>query len=166
MKYDELRDQVLDGDLVAVRSTHSLLNKLTRLVMRSPYTHTAIALWLDRGLWVAEMDGAKNVLVRLSSYADVAFDVYRCPVPRDAVRQALLEQMRGKVAYDWGEILAIGAKRMFGVKLRDDESGMVCNSYSAAAYRLCGWSAELGRFTGPGDLVQAIGGLPALVNEP
>lgn len=166
MKYDELRRQVLDGDLVAVRSNHGGMPRLIRRITGSPYTHTAIAIWLDLGLWVAEMDGAKNVLVPLSQYAHLPFDVYRCPVPRAAVREAVLEQLSGKVGYDWLEILAIGARRLFGLKLREHGHRKVCNSYSAAAWLSAGWAAELPELASPGDLVAAIGAPPALVNEP
>lgn len=167
MRYEQLRDQVLDGDLVAVRSPHGGFPWVIRQVTRSPYTHTAIALWLADGLWAAEMDGAKNVLVPLSHYERLPFDVFECPAPRNAVRRVVLEQLRGRVRYDWLEVLAIGARHLVGIEIPDQEPGkLVCNSYSATAYRLAGWSGDLPALASPGDLVAALGAPPTLVNEP
>lgn len=166
MTYEELRDQVLDGDLVAVRSSRSLLGKVTRWVTKSPYTHTAVALWLEGGLWIAQMDGIQNALVPLSQYSDTPFDVYRCPVPRDAIRQAVLEQLRLKVRYGWADIAYIGLHRVLGVPLPPEDDDFVCSSYSAAAYIAAGWGARLPSICAPADVVAALRAAPALVNHP
>lgn len=166
MTYHEVRAQVLDGDLVAVRSTRSLLGKVTRLVTKSPYTHTAIALWLEGGLWIAHMDGAQNALVPLSQYADTPFDVFNCPVRRDVVRQVVLEQLRAKVSYGWADVAYIGLHRLMGVPLPPEDDDFVCSSYSAAAYILAGWGARLPSICAPADVVAAIGAAAALVNQP
>lgn len=167
MKYADLRPQVLDGDLIAVRNPVSLLGKMTVLVTRSPYTHTAVALWLDGGLWIAEMDGVGDVLVPLSQYADAPFDVYRCPVDRALVRKAVLSQLRGKIGYGWAECLYIGLHKLFRVSIPPTGGAVeICSTLSAAAYRAAGWLAALPQIAAPCDVVRAIGGAPALVNEP
>jgi hypothetical protein len=164
--YDELRPQVLDGDLVAVRSTRSLLGKLTRLVTRSPYTHTAIALWLDGGLWIAEMDGVGNVLVPLSQYADTNFDVFRSPVPAPGVRQAVLEQLRGHLAYGWLDVLYIGLHRLLGLPFPPDDGMAVCSSYVVRAYAAAGWAPQgLPAIAAPCDVVAALEAAPVLSNQ-
>lgn len=45
---------VLNGDLIAPRSTHGGLPALTRLFTRSPYTHSGIVVELQGTAWVAE----------------------------------------------------------------------------------------------------------------
>lgn len=157
-----------DGDLVAVRSTHGGFARLVQMVTRSPYSHCAVALWLDGGLWVAEMDGAKNVLVPLSQYAHTPFDVFRCPVDRETVRQAVLESLRGRITYDWADIAYLGLNRVLGLPLPiADDSGLVCSSYAAVAYLQAGWKpAELPAICTPGEVAAALGGHPILKCDP
>jgi hypothetical protein len=164
MKYEELRGQVQTGDLVAMRGARSLLAKATRWATRSPYTHTAVALRFRRGVWIAQMDGAGNVLVPLSQYADTDFDVFTCPVDREQVRAVVLEQLRLKIRYGWGDIAYLALHRVVGIPLplQDDED-KVCSSYSATAYLLAGWGQVMPSIAAPADVVAALGGEAAAV---
>ena len=101
--YHEIRPHVADGDLVAVRSRHGVFPNLTRLITGSPYTHTAIALWIEGGLWIAEMRSGGNVLVPLSQRANEDFDVFDCPVDRRHLRGQVLGLLRTKIDYDVGD---------------------------------------------------------------
>jgi hypothetical protein len=178
VRYEELRRLVQDGDLVAVRSAKSLLGKATQWATRSPYTHTAIALWLDHEpgsvlemngsrLLIAEMNGAGNVLIPLSQYADAEFDVFRAPVPGWKVRLAALELLGRKIGYGWAECFYVALNRVFGVPFPEQPSGdEQCAMLSAEIYRRAGWPASLPTIVAPCDVVAAIGGKPALVNDP
>lgn len=168
MSYAEIRGKIGDGDLVAVRSARSLLGKAT-LLAAGPYTHTAIALWLEGGLWVTEMDGVQNVLVPLSQYADASFDVFICQVDRARVRQVILEELRGKVGYSWADVARLVAYFTLGVPLPASEPGMqICSSQSAWIWATAGWpgAAKLPSIPWPSALVRALEAAPALRHEP
>lgn len=160
--YHEIRPHVADGDLVAVRSRHGVFPNLTRLVTGSPYTHTAIALWLDGGLWIAEMRRGGNVLVPLSQRANEDFDVFDCPpeVNRANLRAWLLERLRSKIDYDVRDLARIAAHRLLGVPLpAQDDDQLVCSAWSAMAYLHCRWQPRhvLPSIASPGDVVRALG---------
>lgn len=160
--YPDIRPHIADGDLVAVRSRHGVFNNLTRAITGWPYTHTAIALWLDGGLWIAEMRGGGNVSVPLSQRANEDFDVFDCPpeVDRVLARRNLLETMREKIDYDTGDLGRIALNRLFGFPLPpQDDNRLVCSAYSARVYLGCGWQPRcyLPSIASPGDVVRALG---------
>lgn len=166
MNYEDVRRMVFDGDLIAVRKRHGLAAWAIRQFTGSPYTHTAIALWLDGGVWVAEMDSTKNVLVPLSQYAGERFEVYRCPVNRAEVRAMLLEHLRTRINYDWRDVLAIGLHHVFNLPLpARDRGGRICSTFAGAVYLACGWAASLPMLATPGDVVNALCAAPALSND-
>ena len=163
--YNEVRPHVADGDLVAVRSRHGVFPNLTRLITGSPCTHTAIALWLEGGLWIAEMRSGGNVLVPLSQRAHEDFDVFDCPVDRRNLRGRVLGCC-AKIDYDVGDLLHIAAERLFGIPLpAQDDDVLVCSAYSARVWLSAGWQPG-GLFpsiAAPGDVVAALGAEPKAV---
>lgn len=163
--YPEIRPHIADGDLVAVRSRHGVFPNLTRLVTSSPYTHTAIALQLEGGLWIAEMRRGGNVLVPLSQRANEDFDVFDCPpeVDRVNLRGWLLSRLRSKIDYDVRDLARIAVNRLLGIPLpAQDDDQMVCSAWSAMAYLYCRWQPRhyLPSIASPGDVVRAFGTLP------
>lgn len=168
-RYEDLRRLVLDGDLVAVRPAHGGWARLVQWATRSPYEHCAIALWLDEGLWVAEMDGAKNVLVPLSQYAQTPFDVFPCPVDRSLVRDDVLVTLRGRIRYDWQDIWRLALNKLFGVPLPTvDDANMICSSWAAYIWLRCGWkpAGRLPSIATPAEVVAALGAAPIGANDP
>lgn len=162
MNYEKARALIEDGDLVAVKSSHGGLPAVTRWVTRSPYTHTAVALWLDGGLWAAEMNAGGNVLVPLSRYADTDFDVYGCPVDRAKARLWTLELLRGRIDYDLLDLVRVALHHLANFRLPPDTGGMICSAYTANIYGFAGWRAVLPRIPTPADVVAAIGEPPKL----
>lgn len=161
MKYADIREQIRDGDLIAIRSKHGGLPALTRYFTRSPYTHTAVAIWLDGGLWVAEMNAGGNVLVPLSRYQDSDFDVFLCPDSPEAVRILTLEFLRDQIDYDFIDLLRIAAYNVLRLKLPTDTGGLVCSAGSARIYVLAGWKpVGMPSIPAPSDLVAALNADP------
>lgn len=80
MRYANVRNRIKTGDLVAFRKRAGIFPMLTRWITRSPYTHTAVAVWVIGGnlprLLVAEANAAGSSLSPLSGYAHIDFDVY------------------------------------------------------------------------------------------
>lgn len=168
--YPDIRPHIADGDLVAVRSRHGVFPNLTRLVTGSPYTHAAIALWLEGGLWIAEMRRDGNVLVPLSQRADEDFDVFDCPpeVDRSWLRVDVLHTLRGKIDYDVRDLARIAAHRLLGVRPpAQDDGALICSAYSARAYLMRGWQPRhaLPSIASPGDVVRALGMVPKVIHR-
>lgn len=155
MNYEEARSQVEDGDLIAVRGRRGPLAVLTRLITRSPYTHTGIALWVDGGLWLAEINAGGNHMVPLSQI-DQDFDVFGPPgdVTREAVRESALRRLRVRVGYDFVNLFRIAFFKLFGVVVLNEPDGDVCNEYSARIYGDAGSALgnSLPVLASPGDL--------------
>lgn len=166
LDYRQARGRIADGDLVAVMSRHGALPLLTRLVTGSPYTHTAIALWLDGGLWAAEMGAGGNVLVPLSRYEARPFEVYEPPgLSRLAIRNAVTESLRGKIPYDVADLARIALWRLARLALpAEDRGGLVCSAYSARVWRAAGWRpARLSAIPAPDEVVAALGARPKVI---
>lgn len=49
MNYSDVRAQIRTGDLIAFRTRRGMLARLTRWVTKSPYTHTALVIWVGLG---------------------------------------------------------------------------------------------------------------------
>lgn len=163
MTYTQARPRIKTGDLIAVRGTSGLFAQLIRWVTRSGYTHTGIAIWLvdennERGLYVAEEDGTKNVYTPLSQYAEDAFDVFISPVWPKAQTRAIQSAMRSRIHYSWWQILRIGVYKLVRVALPGTQRGMVCSSFCAAIYRALGWRpVGLPNPPAPSDITAAAG---------
>lgn len=165
--YDEARKFISDGDVIVLRGSllHSPLSLATRLLLRTPYTHASIALWLEGGLWVSEMWSQGNVLVPLSQYAGENWDVFKCPVEDTAkVKGLILKHMRNEIRYDFGDLMRIAANRLLGVPLpEEDDETMVCSSYVPHVLMEAGWAAEgLPSIAAPDDLARVLGGTMVL----
>lgn len=137
MKYADARDLINTGDLIAVRSHRGGLSALTRIVTKSPYTHTAVALWLGDRLLIAEMNGGGACLVPASKYADTDLDVFACPMRSADVVTAMFDLLGMDISYAFGELLAIAAHELFGRALppvEADDDDLICSALSAAIY--------------------------------
>jgi hypothetical protein len=172
MTYVMARPKIKTGDLIAVRGKSGVFAQLVRLITNSAYTHTGIAIWLkdqngEKGLYVAEEDGVKNVYTPLSQYAEDEFDVFRMPVmAKNARIQSLFQDtvheiqaaMRDRIQYSWLQILRIGVYKLVRITLPGSRRGMVCSGFSAAIYRELGWNpVDLANPPAPSDLTAALG---------
>lgn len=157
MDYAEARDLIEDGDLISVRGRRGILANVIRLVTRAPDTHSGIALWLDGGLWMSELNGGKNHAVPLSQLEATDFDVYHPPVgDRAAIRQAMLDQLRVSVHYGTPALLVIGLLDFFRINLFVHwRRIMVCSGYCVAAYEAAGWP-EHSRMISPRKLASQL----------
>jgi hypothetical protein len=183
VNYAQARPLIKNGDMVAVRSNHGGFPALVRAVTGSPYTHTAVALWLEGGLgagtscnaavpgghdpcglYIAEMDGAKAVLVPLSQYADSNLDIFDCPVDGEAAKAAALAMLRQRIDYDYADLLRIAAWRLLRLPLpAEDKNGLVCSALTARVFLAAGWKTNrIPSIPSPDDMVRALGGIPKL----
>lgn len=140
MNYEEVRDKIQTGDIISVRNNKGFMHKLTRLVTRSPYTHSGIAIWLDEGLWMAEINGGKNHLIPLSQVDGIDFDVSECPVDRETVKKEILDSLRVSLTYGFVSFVIIGLFDLFKIKERfRSMKSKVCSEYIQAILVASGW---------------------------
>ncbi len=155
--------QLKDGDALLVRSTRSLLGKLTVLVTRSPYTHAAVVVVIDGVPWVAEMKSDGNHLVPLARYFDADCDVFAFPGAADLVRRNTLDSLNGSIAYDFMELLEIAAFNLAHFQLpRTNQGGMVCSSYAKWLWLSSGLQLSGPSVDSPGGFAASIGAPPKL----
>lgn len=157
MNYAEARPQIDDGDLIAVRGKHGLFGALTRFFTRSPYTHVGVALWLDGGLWMAELNGGRNHLVPVSQLADQDLDVFYPPVRRkDSIRDAVQDMLRTQISYGIPAVFMIGLLNVLRIKIFVHwRRILVCSGYCVAIYEQAGWP-EHSRIISPQELTELL----------
>jgi hypothetical protein len=154
---------IVDGDLVAIRSRGTAFDVIASAVQQSPYTHTAVAVWVDFAgtarLLVAESNASGASLAPLSQYADADFDVFECPTDRVEAGRALFDLVGEPIHYDLGDLARIAAHRLLGVPLpARDDANKICSALSGAIYLRAGWRPDgLPSIPAPDDLVRALG---------
>lgn len=153
MKYQEARSLIETGDAVAVKRKTGLLASLTRLLTRSDYTHNGIAIWLDGGLWMAELNGGGNHMIPMSQLENMDFDVFYPPVDdRIAIKQAILSVLREHQDYGFAALPVIGLLEWLRVKaFLHARRVLVCSGYVVKVYEEAGWG-EHTRILSPREL--------------
>lgn len=155
--YENARSHILDGDCIAVRKKTGFLPTLTRYFTDSEYTHTGIAVWLDGGLWVAELNGGGNHVIPLSQIEGVDFDVFEPPPnTRPRIREAVLEASRVKTPYAFLLLPVIGLLNWVKAKVYLPwRRLLVCTGYCVMVYEKAGWQAP-SRALSPKQLVELL----------
>lgn len=139
MKYDDARPLINNGDCVAVVGGHGLALVTSEL---AKYSHVGIAVWLDNGLWLAEVTRTGNALVPLSKYAQ--FDVYACPVVGDVKGYIVNDARAAPIKYDWSAWIRLSwwyvVSRWFGYKRPDDTQpdADLCTEFVSNVYAVFG----------------------------
>lgn len=169
MRYADARDQIRTGDLIALRKKHGFLPVLTRLITRSPYTHTAIALWCGSGehrrLLVAEAKASGAFLTPLSQYASENFDVFLAPREVGlSIEAAIWEALGEPIGYDLMDLVRIGLNRLFDVPLPPHDNALkICSALSATLWLQAGWRPRyLPSIPAPDDVVAALAVPPTI----
>lgn len=157
--YATARSLIKTGDLIAVRSKAGGFPALVRWFTKSPYTHTAVALWVCDRLMMIETR-IVACIVPLSQLGNAEFDVIRSPVAD--TKYVFIEAFNilgVPVNYDFMDLLRIAARLKLGWKApAEDDGGKVCSALSAAIYRLAGWRpANLPGIPAPCEVVAAAG---------
>lgn len=168
MQYADARDQIRTGDLIALRKRGGFLPTLTRWITKSPYTHTALAVWVGEDnprLLVAESKASGDFLTPLSQYAEVDFDVFTAPQQTlIAIEEVIWLTLGQHVGYDFADLVMIGLHRMVGMPLpKSDNSLKICSALSASMWLQAGWKPWfLPSIPAPDDVVAALGVPPRL----
>ncbi|EKD22677.1 MAG: hypothetical protein ACD_84C00013G0003 [uncultured bacterium] len=135
MKYAEARHLINDGDLIAVKGT-DWISKIIIFVTKQ-YSHTAIAIHLDDGVWVSQMQPSGNNLVPLSHFK--IFDVYECPVDGKAVAAFIKIKLRDPISYPFLDLVMAGLTSITNFKFPSTSKGLICSEACMEAYVENGW---------------------------
>lgn len=159
--YIGVRSRIEDGDLIAVRK-HGKLFAGSTWNSAPAYTHTAIAMWLDDGLWAAEMRMRGAALVPLSQYAADGFDVFACPVDAAEVRFWTLENLRDRIPCTLTDLARVAWAHLLRGQWPPGAGAIKCARYCSRVYRYAGWKERLPLVLAPMDLVDALDAGPKL----
>lgn len=156
LTYQEARSQIATGDLIAVRSPHGIIGWLTQFFTRSPYTHTGIAIWIEGGLYMGELNGGRNHIIPLSQLDGCDFDVYHPPSGLNNIAAALFFWLRLPIDYAYVAFVAIGLLNWLRAKIFVHWRQMlVCSGWCVAVYEEAGWG-EHSRIVSPGELADML----------
>ncbi len=175
MRYDQIRDQIADGDVLGV-SCKGLFWSLVKVVQRAAglgryaqITHVGVAWWVNGRLYSVEMDGRHNVLRPVSQHIaeGSAVTVFRVPVPSASMEAQFDRATSAPIEYDYLDILRIGVRLLFRADTGPDGNGeMVCSPFVARWMQWAGWPPPRGfpDMPSPGELCRALG-TPAFAIE-
>lgn len=158
MRYDDIRELINTGDLIAVKRRDSLFAQAIRFFTRSDVTHVGIAVWLQDGLWLAELNGGGNHLVPLSQLSGKRFDVFARPseLPPVRIEAAIMQNLREHVDYGFAALPVIGLLNWFRLQVTGRQRRIVvCSGYCINIYVDAGWP-EYTRLLSPGELTDLL----------
>lgn len=118
LTYQEARSLILDGDLISVFKAKSLFNRMTQH-FTGEYVHVGVAIWMEGGLWINEINGGGNHAVPLSQLQSSGFDVSEPPkgVTPEAARAEALAALREKETYGFGATIVTGFIEYFNIPI-------------------------------------------------
>jgi hypothetical protein len=152
MNYKDARKYIDNGDLIAVRTAHNWLGRATQFFTRSPYTHVGLAIWIDGGLYIAELNGGRNHLTPLSQLEHLDFDVFHAPIGLENIRSTIFKWLRHPIEYAYASFIVIGLLDWLKIKTFVHWRKMlVCSGWCVAVYEDAGWP-EHTRILSPGGL--------------
>lgn len=128
--YTEIRDTIVDGDLIFVARSPTILGRITEFVTRSPFYHVGIAFWMrdssyESRLFMVEAHQGGRRIVSLSSYAGQPLHIVKSEVPFGTYSKDLLDRA-GSVPYSYLDFVSIGLLEVFRLKLHRS-GGEVCS---------------------------------------
>jgi hypothetical protein len=159
MNYTDARPLIKTGDLIAVRRRSGFLAVATRIVTRSPYTHTGIAVWCAGRLLLAQENAGGCNVVPLSQEAIYDFDVYDCPTEETATETLVWLLLGARIAYSILDLFRITGFLLLRIPLpKHDGDELVCSALSALIFQKAGWvPVGLPSIPWPGAVAAAVG---------
>lgn len=166
MNYDQAREFIKDGDVLAFKRRSGPLAILTRWVTQRPETHTGIAAWSGGRLLLVQANGGGVNVIPLSQEAEFAFDVYDPPagLDRDAIVLAAWEAIGARLSYAIIDLFRIWAFLWLGIPLPADPGvNPICSLLTARILIAAGWKpVGLPSIPWPGAVAAAMNRPPRL----
>lgn len=162
MKYLEARAKISSGDHIAVIGT-DFKAKIIAIGQKwagldYPYAkHSGIAYWDDSRLMLAQINGTGNNSVYLSQLSGHELIVSHCPVTFDRLQLDIL--LETHYSYHFFGLIQAGVRLFFSRWFKSRCIGsatynrMVCSTFSAKFYQLCGWRTTIPKYVCPAEMV-------------
>lgn len=173
VKYNEVRNQIKDGDILLYKGkgifTSGLVPSIVQWVTRSPYAHAGIAAWWNNRLMVIEAIGsgviANPISLSLKRYkATVEWFQYEEEISdderRNIVRHAQEELGKGYAIWRtvWFAINILFIRNFEERDKRREENKYFCSQFVAHVYSSAGLDLKKNRADGemaPMDIAQS-----------
>lgn len=165
MNYATARQQIQSGDHIAIMGA-DLKAKIIAVGQKwagleHPFAkHSGIAYWENNRLMLAQINGTGNNSVYMSQLADHVFIVSKCPVDFD--REQLDKLLETHFPYHFYGLVQAGVRLFFSRWFQSRRVGstnyhkMVCSTFSAKFYQLCGWRTTVPKYVCPAEMVAAL----------
>lgn len=135
--YNEIRDTIVNGDMLFFRKGNKLTSKIIELFTKGPYCHTAIAFKMilpgtdEIRVFIVEEHAGGQRITNLSSCSSKyeGFTIIKNPVRWVDYGPKLLLKS-GEVEYGYADLANIELRESLGLKL-PDQPGEVCSEMVA-----------------------------------
>lgn len=155
MDYANLRARAATGDLILLEARH-LVGILVRVLTGQQISHVALLVWIDEGLWIAEMRNAGFSLAPASQrLPEMACEgpLYwgRAPAAVQMVTSAVARTILGfrGARYSWWSLVAVWVAQLLR---RHMPSRLVCSTLVERAWASAGMTFR--QTPDPGDFMR------------
>jgi hypothetical protein len=167
MNYEQLKKTALTGDLILVEGKGAV-GRLIRVVTGQQMSHVAVLMWLDGGLWVAEMREFHGFSLQPASQRlpEMARDglLYHACAPQavhdqpEIVIDAILRTRDERPRYSYWTLLTVWLSQLLERKI---PGAMVCSTFAQRLWERCHIAFD--KSADPGDFVRLTTRLTPLV---
>ena len=166
MKYSEVREHAANGDLLLLEGKGPV-GRFIRVVTGQQISHVAMLLWLDEGLWVAEMRNAGYSFAPASQRIPEMQEqgiVYWGKAPRQVRNRPIhihekALSFRGS-RYSWWSLVTVWCAQ---VLKRQMPRNLVCSTFVEKVWEAAGWNFH--QTPDPGDFVPLCDGMHAITAD-
>jgi hypothetical protein len=157
MDYIQACNGIETGDVIEIKGTKGFLTPLTKYFTSSEYTHVGIAYWMDKRLWLVEINGGKNHIIPFTQLADEAFDVYENPgLDVRRIEESIEQSLRNKIDYGYLALPVVGLLNYLKIKIFIHARKILeCAGFSVMILEGAGWP-EHTRILSPQDLADLL----------
>lgn len=134
MRYAATRSKIKTGDLIAVHYSGGWFWWLVKKICRSDIVHVGLAVWLDGGLFVAEMQSGGNVLRPLSQQRS-RFSVYRLDINSDRIASLIMLSLRQHINYGYLNLIGLALRKLLNLNIGYTRSAMTCGTFCLRFFR-------------------------------
>lgn len=166
MKYSLVRDSAATGDLLLLEGSGPV-GVFIRVATGQQISHVAMLVWINEGLWVAEMRNSGYSLTPASQRVPEMLEqgiVYWGKAPnRVRIRPILIQKralsFRGE-RYSWWSLAAVWCAQVFKRTL---PRSLVCSTFIEEVWQAAGW--DFSQTPDPGDFMSMCQSVTAIASN-
>lgn len=167
MHYREMRDKACNGDVLLLEG-HGWVGTLIRVLTGQSFSHVALLLWIDNGLWVAEMKELhgyrlmpashwlENTMHGAHVYWGAAPDMVR-------TRHIVVKEEAFKYRNQRYSYISLFTVWLSQILRRKVASKLVCSTFVQRVWSACGFQFE--QTPDPGDYLHLCSSVTRLAEE-